>query len=37
MRAILTFNYDYDARHHFGDGENVWFAIPNDIWVMPPN
>jgi hypothetical protein len=27
----LTFNYDYDARHHFGDGENVWFAIPNDI------
>ncbi len=30
MRAILTFNYDYNAHHHFGNGENVWFAIPND-------
>jgi tricorn protease-like protein len=37
MKAISTFNYDYDARHHFGDGKNVWFAIPNDIWIMPPN
>jgi len=37
MRAILTFNYDYDARHHFGDGENIWFAIPNVTQVMPPS
>jgi hypothetical protein len=31
MKAISTLNYDYDACHHFGDGKNVWFAIPNDI------
>jgi len=35
--AILTSDFDCDVYHHFGDGENVKFVIPNGSQTIPPN
>jgi hypothetical protein len=35
--AISTSDFGCDACHHFGVGENVEVAIPNDIQTMPPS
>ncbi len=36
MWAISTLNFDYDVLHCFGVGENVGFAIPNNVQITPP-
>jgi len=33
--AILTSDFGCDAHHHFEDGENIKFVIPNGSQTIP--